>query len=428
MNTLIGSTIGWVLAIVVSAIVSVCAFYTTYYEFTFVGVCFIVFFTYRLIKFHEKVIRQFTLFTNSIQFSESKITFHSNISDPLFVAYYNSLEVALEKVNIKNQKREVEISFYDMLLNRIDFALLVADNEDNITWINKFALDLLGRPKPLNLNSLKKISGDLYNLLTTLDDKSEKTVKVNRKGKNRKMVVGMSVITVRGNRLRVYTLKDVQPVVDETEHVAWQQLISVLTHEIMNSLTPIISLSETLNQNDTNPDLLQSGLLLIQRRSKGLVEFVSNYKHLLKIEKPQKQPVVLKTLIEDVVLLMNAEGLNLIVFMSSENLILYADYVQLEQVIINLLKNAKEACEQVAYPVIKIEVLNNEHEQIIINIIDNGLGINLDIADKIFTPFYTTKPKGSGIGLSICRQIINNHGGTLSVSSDETGSVFSILL
>ena len=390
-----------------------------------------IYIIYGLYKLNLKTTNQFNLFVESIKFSDNSISFSNTLSDDIYRDYYNNLNNSLKRLNNLTQKRESEISFYNNLLNRIDFALIVADDKDDIVWINKMALDMLGRPKPKNINVLKSISGDLVEAFDNLQPKMAKTIKIPRNGKMKSVVINLSTVSVRNNNFKIYSLKDVQPVVEEAEDVAWQQLISVLTHEMMNSLTPIISLSETLSGADTEYDseTMSKAMATIHRRSRGLVNFVNNYKQLTQIPLPQKEVLLVKSLVEDIVGLLKTQGINVSYIMTSENMVINADREQMEQVLINLIKNGWEASVNSPKPDVKVSAMEGSNGQIIISVSDNGTGIDQEIAEKIFMPFYTTKPNGSGIGLSICRQIINMHGGTLTVTSmPDSGSTFSIWL
>lgn len=220
---------------------------------------------------------------------------------------------------------------------------------------------------------------------------------------------------------------------DEAETQAWQKLISVLTHEIMNSIAPIISLSETLSDTAEMPALpteeeyknMQQAMRIIHRRSKGLLSFVENYRKLTKIPEPVLQPIPLEPMLKYLQQLMTASGINLSYSVYPQPLTLTADKSLVEQALINLIKNASEAdsAEQETIIDIKANKIGNE---IHIIVSDNGKGISPQAIEKIFIPFYTTKPTGSGIGLSICRQVMLRHKGKISVQSDEHGSRFTL--
>jgi len=224
-----------------------------------------------------------------------------------------------------------------------------------------------------------------------------------------------------------------QSVVNEAETEAWQKLIRVLTHEIMNSIAPIISLSETVTEraeengmNEKDYEIMLQAIQTIHRRSKGLLDFVENYRKLTRIPAPVCNPFLLSSLFHDIRELLHANGTPFTSNIKPETLRMNADRTLIEQVLINLIKNAAEACKETETPQIHIEVYQRENMTHII-VSDNGSGIIPEALDKIFVPFFTTKSGGSGIGLSICRQIINRHGGTISVHSVQgEGTEFSI--
>lgn len=253
----------------------------------------------------------------------------------------------------------------------------------------------------------------------------------------------------KGFAYRLYTLQNVQPVIQKNETDAQQQLVRVLTHEIMNSLTPIISLADTLcegvEQDTLEHDDLLMALQAINRRSNGLLQFVENYRKLQRISKPQFEDVRIGDLVADLQHLYPDSIFHYEI--ENEDQRLQMDRSQIEQVLINLLKNAQEAVEirmkeeaaglfdeaesaqsQAPYVRLTTHLLSNKRD-FIISITDNGKGILPEVMERIFVPFFTTKTNGSGIGLSICKQIVTLHGGTITASSkpgDKT--TFSVVL
>lgn len=222
-------------------------------------------------------------------------------------------------------------------------------------------------------------------------------------------------------------------VVAETENEAWQKLIRVLTHEIMNSIAPIISLSETVTEraslngmNEKDYEVMLQSIQTIHRRSKGLLNFVENYRRLTRIPAPVLSPFPVKDLFNDMQGLMQSESVSYVYRIEPPDLYLNADRELIEQVLINLSKNAVEASAGRPFPEVRIEAFRREGRPVI-TVSDNGNGIVPEALDKIFVPFFTTKQGGSGIGLTICRQIINKHGGNITVASEmERGTVFTI--
>ena len=222
-------------------------------------------------------------------------------------------------------------------------------------------------------------------------------------------------------------------VVAETEADAWQKLIRVLTHEIMNSIAPIISLSETVTEravsngmNERDYGIMLQAMQTIHRRSKGLLGFVENYRKLTRIPSPVSMSFPVSTLFRDLQGLYPSGEISYIYSIHPADMHLYADRTLIEQVLINLLKNASEACREAIVPEVRVEALYQDGLPVI-KVSDNGMGIVPEALDKVFVPFFTTKQGGSGIGLSVCRQIMNRHGGNISVESEEEkGTVFTL--
>ncbi len=231
--------------------------------------------------------------------------------------------------------------------------------------------------------------------------------------------------------LEMFRIRTHDSMMEEAEAKAWQKLISVLTHEIMNSIAPIISLSETLTEREIDKEnepeeykIMKQAMKTIHRRSRGLLSFVDNYRKLTRLPQPVLQPIVLKTMLTSLQQLTSSNGVVFSYDVYPEQLILNADKNMLEQLLLNLLKNAKEACEGVKEP--KIEVRAEKiGDNVRITVSDNGQGILPEAQDKIFIPFYSTKSHGSGIGLSLCRQIVIRHRGKISANSDNNGTRFT---
>lgn len=232
--------------------------------------------------------------------------------------------------------------------------------------------------------------------------------------------------------LEVFRNRMRDSMMDETETKAWQKLISVLTHEIMNSIAPILSLSETLSEREIrkNADteeyrIMKQAMETIHRRSKGLLSFVENYRKLTRVPQPTLQTIDVDKLLKSLHQLVASENIHFSYTVYPVRLMLNADRSMVEQVLINLIKNAHEACVNQVKPQIEIKVAKIGPE-VQITVSDNGTGISPEAIDKIFIPFYSTKQNGSGIGLSLCRQIMVRHEGKIGVHSDEKTTCFTL--
>lgn len=303
------------------------------------------------------------------------------------------------------QSEAIRQHYYEQVLDEVDTGVLVCKEDGEITWQNRASILMLGsmRDMPqewIATRSAHKVTHTHHNTVY-------------------EMLVCSRKFVLDRQTYRIVSLRDIHEVLEETEIEAWQKLVSVLTHEIMNSLTPIIGLSESADGMDERAD---SALAVIHRRSKGLLEFVNNYRKLTRIPQPQMESVPVQEYFND---LEQFYGDRLRCNVSPSALKVYADPRQLMQVLVNLVKNASEASDGV----IELNASRMADGNIEISVRDYGHGILPEVMNSIFVPFFTTKPQGSGIGLSLCKQIVKQHRGRLQVkSSPGRGSTFTIVL
>ncbi|NDV59572.1 PAS domain-containing sensor histidine kinase [Bacteroides sp. 519] len=354
----------------------------------------------------------------SIRFNDLTQSFPVSIKNKMMRELATELSGAMRNLKQRVLEEEIKHQYYENLLNKVDTAVLVADASGRIEWMNKSASMLL--PNRLNVPET---------ILNNLSD--TQTINLEKNGQVQEMAVSSTVFLAQGKEQMLISLKDIHAVLEKNEMEAWQKLIRVLTHEIMNSITPIISLAETLSERDIqfpvqekDYKIMHQAMQTIHRRSRGLLDFVENYRRLTRLPAPVLKKVVVKELFSDIRKLFPDHA---IVFnIKNPETTLVVDRSQIEQVLINLIKNAREAVEgkQTASIIIESETKTVENKTVI-SIKDNGEGILPDVLDKVFVPFFTTKKTGSGIGLSLCKQIMNLHKGTISViSKSGEGSCF----
>ena len=342
-------------------------------------------------------------------------------------------------------REEAKYQYFGTMLDTINALLIVADDKGKVNWMNRAAIDGLCGFSIRTLQELRAINSALPEVMAELKPGQQKLVQLPTKDNagrlnDEKTDFILSVVNFfnKGFSYRLYTLQNVQPVIQKNETDAQQLLVRVLTHEIMNSLTPIISLSDTLcsglQQNTLEHDDVLTAVKAINRRSNGLLQFVENYRKLQHISQPQYQEVRIGEVVEDLKRLYPAPQFSYEI--EDEQQTVRMDRSQIEQVLINLLKNAQEAVDNVGKDYVKKDKVgkdkvgkdkephivfatrlsDNKHDMII-SITDNGTGILPEVLERVFVPFFTTKTNGSGIGLSICKQIVTLHGGTITASS-----------
>jgi nitrogen fixation/metabolism regulation signal transduction histidine kinase len=321
-------------------------------------------------------------------------------------------------------------------------GILSYDIDGNIQLMNTNAKRFMGITAIKNIKELIQINPKLYHAVNSVEaGKSE----LYKSGNDLYLTIQSTELRIRGIDVKLITLQNIQPELQKQELEAWQNLTRVLRHEIMNSITPISSLTSTLREilehdmqrkdshyelKEEGADDLKEGLSTIENRSKGLIKFIDAYREYTSLPKPKMATVRLKDLIEKVAQLLKTElrktNIEFHYEYSSEYLTIQADAEMIEQVLINLLKNAIEALAETYQPSLQL-IGRYDESAVKIEVIDNGPGIIKEALEHIFVPFYTTKRTGSGIGLSLSRQIMQMHNGTLSVESDpEVKTVFTM--
>ncbi len=323
-------------------------------------------------------------------------------------------------------RQERQYGQYEAILNLVDTALIVSDKDGNVSWMNKKAIKNLCGFKISHLSMLDAVHPDLAHGLQGLLPGQPKMLTLNINGREESLKLSMATYDSEGSEVFIYSIENVNLLVQHSEIEAQRKLIRVLTHEIMNSLSPIISLSDMLSENKEQFDE-ESVLALnaISRRSKGLLKFVENYRKLSRLSQPHLEWTRIGDIFDGLRVLFPDPFIEFII--EDPDIQLQFDRHQMEQVLINLIKNAVESLEENPTVIVSTKADHPNH-RFMLSVKDNGCGISPDAADSIFLPFFTTKSGGSGIGLSLSRQIINMHGGSLSFDSNTSGTTFTITL
>ena len=317
--------------------------------------------------------------------------------------------------------------YFGLMLDHVKTGVVVIEQDGRVNYCNRTALNLLGIATFGHIRQLRTVSESLYNAFLTVTDAAEERASYYNESGKMTISLTASAATIGKMEVRVVAFNDISSEIAENEQESWSKLIRVLTHEIMNTVTPIASLSETLLTFEGVNEEVRIGLDTISQSSRGLIKFVDSYRNLTRVAPPVKKAFYFKELAERVINLTREQALMSGVQCSyvekSEDIILYADEGQITQILINLVKNAIQADAK------KVEITAeiNLSEHIIINVFNDGSPISKESQEEIFVPFFTTKQEGTGIGLSLSRQIMRLHNGTLALTrSDDKGTIFTL--
>lgn len=328
------------------------------------------------------------------------------------------------------ERREIieQEKYFGLMLDHVKTGIAVVENDGRVTYCNNTAFGLLGIATFGHIRQLRAVSDSLYESFKTITDGSEERASYYNESGKMTISLTASEATIGKDKVRIIAFNDISSEIAENEQQSWSRLIRVLTHEIMNTITPIASLSDTLLSFDGVTDEVKNGLSTISESSKGLIKFVDSYRNLTRVAPPVKRAFYFKELAERVISLTGEQavinGAVCTYEELSEDIILYADEGQITQILINLVKNAIQA--DARNITISAQLTLSEH--IVINVTNDGLPISRESQDEIFVPFFTTKQEGTGIGLSLSRQIMRLHNGSLSLTrSDEKGTIFTLL-
>lgn len=377
--------------------------------------------------------RKLTRFLESVKYQDFISGF---ATDNKLGKSFKDLNIAfnevLEAFRKARSEKEEHWQYLNTVVQQVRTGIISFDSDGNVQLINSNAKKFIASPNINNLLELKMTNKKMYETLMGVDPGKS----VLYKGVDFHLTIHATELRIRGSVVKLITLQNIQTELQKQELEAWQNLTRVLRHEIMNSITPISSLTSTLREildhdmvrinahyelKSEGAEDLRDGLSTIENRSKGLIKFIDAYREYTSLPQPKLKSIRLKELIDNVANLMKPElrkpNLSFISTCESDYLTIQIDEEMIEQVIINLVKNAIESIGDMENGKISLEGKYSE-DSVIIEISDNGPGIIKEAIGKIFVPFFTTKKAGSGIGLSLSRQILQMHNGTISVESE----------
>ncbi|MBD2757010.1 sensor histidine kinase [Spirosoma validum] len=405
-----------------------------------------------LYRYVTSLNRKLTRFLESVRYSDFAVAFRADSNlGPTFQELNDQFNEVLDAFRQARAEKEANLHYVNTIVQHVSVGLLTFDSAGQVELVNQTALRLLGSYRLRTLNDLNATHPDLADLLRNAA--TSPTPVSYQTGTDGELSVRCTAVRLRGRLVTVVSMQNIRTELQQRELDAWQNLTKVLRHEIMNSITPIVSLAGTMRdivETDLVPlaepatsqsqslilpsyvgesiNDLRDALVTIEQRGAGVMQFVDAYRHFTTIPQPIFADVPVEQLLRSVVKLAqaNAPKAQISCKVSLPNLAIRADTAQIEMVLINLIKNAVESLGTSQVPVIHLQA-EAVGPRVIINVTDNGPGIEPEALEQIFIPFYTTKKSGSGIGLSLSRQIMQLHNGQLSAESTPgAGSTFSL--
>jgi nitrogen fixation/metabolism regulation signal transduction histidine kinase len=391
---------------------------------------------FELVRYTNRSNRELTEFLQHILNRDFNLHFNEDKTKGARKALYQTFNEALQTYKEIKIEKEIQFRFLEHIVELIEVGIIVLDQSEKIVLINSSAEALSGISSPGTWDQVRKKNPEFAGSVDGVKGPQRVLGEFKSREGTRRLVLHVNRTSMLDEPYTLITFQDIESVADDMETGAWVRLMRILNHEIRNSITPITSLAETIMMilqhedgghkelaqlNQQNLSDIITSLEALHKRSENLHQFIHDYQQLTKIPAPVPRNIVLKPFIEEILSLFRAEfdrwGIRYSLELEPEDQILRADRNLLQQVLINLIRNSLEALQEEDHLqiVIRSEVKN---ERLLMVISDNGTGILPGILDEIFVPFYTTKPQGSGIGLSLSRQIMRMHGGNLKVTSE----------
>jgi two-component system nitrogen regulation sensor histidine kinase NtrY len=349
------------------------------------------------------------------------------IEDDIDAELKEAFNLVLERFQDARAEREVQAGYLETVVRHVPVPFIAAKSDGTLTLVNNPARRLTGLPALTHLDQLADLDPALPALIRAIEPGSQQLLQTRLRGVPAELRVSVSEIRMDSGVDRLYSIENLSGELTAREASAWRNLIRVLTHEIMNTLTPVTSLAQTTTGLLDNPDAtddVREAVQTIARRSEGLMNFVLRYRELLKVPQPVPAIVNVSAILHSIETLMTGEldDVQVVIDVAPASLEVSADPALLDQVLVNLVRNALDAMKDVTRP--RLELGGRlSFGRAVISVKDNGPGIDADAIEQIFVPFFTTKREGSGIGLSLSRQIMTAHGGEIAVESDTDGTI-----
>jgi nitrogen fixation/metabolism regulation signal transduction histidine kinase len=406
------------------------------YPFAIISTIISLILLFTTIRQFRNSVEKLNYLLSSIENDDFAFRFSDNIERSFKEEYYFSYTLNRLKDIMANEKklaREQE-KYFELMLDNVITGIITVSERGDVVFCNNKIYEMFNLSVLTHIDQLNRVSEELAKKISEITPDENPTVSFYTESGEVFLSLKCNYVTIRDKKLKIIVINDIGQELEEKELESWTRLIRVLTHEIMNTVTPISSLSETLSKHygSTNEEIKQ-GLDVISSTSKGLISFVDSYRKLTRIPEPIKKVVSVKSLLNKLITLNHDDienfNINISINMDNEDVMIYVDENLILQVLINLMKNAVSALKEISYErFINFNVFVDNNEDVVIDMINNGMSISKELQEQIFIPFFTTKNTGTGIGLSISRQIMKLHNGTLKLKiSNEKETVFTLI-
>ena len=353
------------------------------------------------------------------------------VTDDIDAELKTAFNRVLDRFQDARAERDLQASYLETVVRHVPVPFIASRADGSLSLVNNPARRLTGIPALRHMENLAELDPALPGLMRAIEPGKQLLLQTKLREVPVELRVSVSEIRMAGETERLYSVENLSGELTARESSAWRNLIRVLTHEIMNTLTPVTSLAETCRgmlDDEQATDDIRDAVSTIARRSAGLMQFVSRYRELLQLPQPVLSDVSIRSAAVGVAALMRDElgPIGIDIRVVPESLSVSADPQLLDQVLLNLVKNAADALAGTSGPEIVISA-RLDFGRVLIQVSDNGPGMPDDVLDQVFIPFFTTKRDGSGIGLSLCRQIMTAHGGEIAVESTASGTTVSLV-
>jgi len=399
-----------------------------------------------LVWYINKVNKTITYFFDAVRNEDHSLAFPQHGGDKTLSGLSNNLKRIndmIQNIHIENRRQE---QYFGALIEHVGTGIMSCNKDGFVLHANSSLKKLLGMKQFTHIRQLEKIDPNLARAIYNTERQDETLITINGKNGTITLLVKASAFKSKEQKITLISMQDIKKELDEKELDSWLKLIRVLTHEIMNSIAPVTSLSENLcsyfvrkgeaiSAEEVDAKIIDvtiRGLNIIHEQGQGLTRFVESYRKLTRLPEPEKSVVRIYDLLEKTAMLCKSflpcSAIDISFSTENRGLVVNIDENQISQVLINLLKNSAEALHNTPDPRISMHGRKNSRGQVEISVADNGPGIPPELIDEIFVPFFTTNETGSGIGLSLSRQILRLHNGSLKVRSVQNReTVFTML-